>query len=150
MPRDAWTTCLDATTTGMALSVLTEVGRLLESLAESGTPGAIDLRSLPLTDADRQQLEDLLGRGEVHAKLELAGRSDVWETAYPGVWWIRHRGADDRIASEVIEVCPVPGILSTQPEDIRSATDRLRRDLEDLQTPAAPDAGETKVENPHA
>lgn len=150
MPRDAWSTCLDATTTGMALSVLTEIGRLLEALAESGEPGAIDLRSLPLTDADRQQLEDLLGRGEVHARLELAGRSDAWETAYPGVWWVRHRGADERIASEVIEVCPVPDILLVHTEDIRSAADRLRRDLDDLQTPAGPEADETQVETPHA
>ena len=72
---------------------------MLEALAESGQAGSIDLRSLPLSDADRAQLEELLGRGEVQAKLDLAGASEVWETTYPGVWWIRHKGAggQDRV-----------------------------------------------------
>jgi hydrogenase-1 operon protein HyaF len=149
MPRDDRATCLDATTTGMALSVTAEVGRLLEALAASGQPGAVDLRSLPLTDADRQQLQDLLGRGEVRADLELAGRSEVWETAYPGVWWVRHLGADDRIASEEIAVCPVPEILQAHPDDIRAGARRLSQDLAALQAPAAPVPGDTNQETTH-
>jgi hydrogenase-1 operon protein HyaF len=149
MPRDDRATCLDATTTGMALSVMAEVCRLLEALAASGQPGAVDLRSLPLTDADRQQLEDLLGRGEVRADLELAGRSEVWETAYPGAWWVRHLGADDRIASEEIAVCPVPEILQAHPDDIRAGARRLSQDLAALQAPAAPVPGDTNQETTH-
>lgn len=122
--------CQTSRVTGMAQSVLTEVARLLEALAAEGTTGAIDLRSLPLTDADRQQLEEALGRGEVVAELELAGRSSVWETAYPGAWWIRHRGAGDKISSEEIAVCPVPDILVTHAADIESAANRLRRVLD--------------------
>jgi hydrogenase-1 operon protein HyaF len=149
MPRDAQASCLDDTTTGMALSVLAEVGRLLESLALTGQPGAIDLRSLPLTDADRRQLEELLGRGEVSAELELAGRSEVWETSYPGAWWVRHRGAGDRIAAEEIAVCPVPDILLAHPDDIHAAARRVRRDLAALQAPAAPEPGAANMETPH-
>ena len=149
MPRDARATCLDATVTGMALSVLAEVGRLLEALAASGQPGAIDLRSLPLTDADREQLEELLGRGEVQAELELTGRSEVWETAYPGAWWIRHRGAGDRIAAEEIAVCSVPDILLAHPDDIRAAARRLHHDLTTQQAPSAPEAGAANMETPH-
>ena len=149
MPRDAQASCLDNTVTGMALSVLAEVGRLLESLASTGEPGAIDLRSLPLTDADRLQLEELLGRGEVRAELDLAGRSEVWETTYPGAWWVRHRGAGDRIAAEEIAVCPVPEILLAHPDDIRAAARRIRRDLDALQAPAAPEGVATNMEIPH-
>jgi hydrogenase-1 operon protein HyaF len=149
MPRETRASCLDSTVTGMALSVLAEVGRLLESLASTGEPGAIDLRSLPLTDADRLQLEELLGRGEVSAELELAGRSEVWETAYPGAWWVRHRGAGDRIAAEEIAVCPVPDILLAHPDDIHAAARRVRRDLDALQAPAAPEPGATNMEIPH-
>lgn len=142
-------TCLDSHTTGMAWSVLTEVGRLLENLAATGEPGFIDLRSLPLTDTDREELEVLLGRGEVRADLELAGRSEVWETAYPGAWWIRHRGAGDRIAVEEIAVCPVPEILKTHPDDIQAAARRLRQDLQNARPAAAAELSETTLETPH-
>ena len=117
--------CLDGRATGMAGSVLHEVLRLLNALAEDDSTGAIDLRSLPLTAADRTELETLLGRGEVHAELNLAGRSEVRETAYPGVWWIRHLGADERVAAELIAVCPVPDILLAHPEDVRAGARRL-------------------------
>jgi len=122
--------CLAGNVTGMALSVLTEVGRLLEHLAATGEPAAIDLRSLPLTDADRQQLEEWLGRGTVHVELDLVGPSEIWETAYPGAWWIRHRGADDRVSSEEIAICTVPDILPSPAEDIEAAARLLRQDLE--------------------
>ncbi len=122
--------CLSDQATGMALSVLAEVGRMLEALADSGQTSSIDLRSLPLTDADRKQLEDMLGHGEVRAELEVAGKSEVWETSYPGAWWIRHRGAGDMIASEEIAICPIPEILITHPVDIEAAAARVRRELE--------------------
>ena len=141
--------CLDGQSTGMAWSVLAEVGRLLERFAAGGEAGFIDLRSLPLTDADREQLETLLGRGEVRADLDLAGRSEVWETAYPGAWWIRHRGAGDRIASEEIAVCTVPEILKTHSADIEAGARRLRRDLENARPGAAIEPSETTLETPH-
>jgi len=141
MRRGNGASCLDDRTTGMALSVLAEVGQLLDSLAESGEEGAIDLRSLPLTEADRSELEELLGRGEVRAELDIAGDSEIWETAYAGAWWIRHRGAGGKIASEEIAVCPVPEILKTHPVDIATAASRLRQDLE-IKTRTAP-TGET-------
>jgi len=117
-------------TTGMAYSILAEIGQLLTALSERGEAGAIDLRSLPMTDADRGQLEEILGRGEVRAELDLAGDSEVWETSYNGVWWIRHRGAGDKIATEEIAVTPMPEILMTHPADIAAASRRIRQDLD--------------------
>lgn len=119
--------CLDPRSTGMAWSVLGEVLRLLETLADEGPGGTIDLRSLPLTQADRSELESLLGRGEVRAELDLAGRSEIWETAYPGAWWIRHLGAGGHVAAELIAVCPVPDIFVAHPVDVRAGTRRLSR-----------------------
>ena len=130
MKHDSAAPCLSDRATGMALSVIAEIGRMLEALSESGQAGSIDLRSLPLSDADRAQLEEALGQGEVRAELELAGNSEVWETRYPGVWWIRHRGAGDKIATEEISVCAVPEILITHPVDIKAAAGRLREELE--------------------
>ena len=130
MARDSAAPCLSDRATGMALSVLAEIGRMLEALSESGQAGAIDLRSLPLSDVDRAQLEEVLGRGEVRAELDIAGESEVWETTYPGVWWIRHCGADRKIATEEISVCAIPEILMTHPVDIKAAAGRLREELE--------------------
>lgn len=121
--------CLGERPTGMAHSVLAEVGRLLEDLARSGESAAIDLRSLPLTDADRNQLHELLGPGEVSAELEVGGRSTVRETAYAGVWWVTHRGAGDKVASEEIAVCPVPSIIVSHPADIAAAARRIKQTL---------------------
>ena len=130
MARDSAAPCLSDRATGMALSVLAEISRMLEALSESGQAGAIDLRSLPLSEVDREQLEEVLGRGEVRVKLDIAGESEVWETTYPGVWWIRHRGADSKIATEEISVCAIPEILITHPVDIKAAAGRLREELE--------------------
>jgi hydrogenase-1 operon protein HyaF len=129
MKRDAGAPCMTTQSTGMAWSILTEIRQLLDALNEQGTVGSIDLRSLPMTNADREQLENLLGRGEVHAELDLAGTSEVWETAYAGVWWIRHKGAADKIACEEIAVTAIPEILITHPVDIEAAAARLGNEL---------------------
>jgi len=124
----------------MASSVLTEISHLLNNLSTHGESAAIDLRSLPLTRADRMDLGELLGRGEIHAELYLAGTSEVWETRYPGVWWIRHQASDGKILSEEIAVTPIPGILVTHVEDIRSAALRLKEDLALFKEDAYPPA----------
>lgn len=118
------------TVTGMAEAVLREIAALLETFASTGAAAAIDLASLPLTDADREELEKRLGRGEVEAKVSVAGDSEVWETAYAGVWWVRHRGLGGRLACEQIAVTATPDILITDREDARAAARRLARDLE--------------------
>ncbi len=116
--------------TGIARSVLAEIGELLDALAcAGGTPAAIDLLSLPMTEADRVELEALLGRGDVDAKLDIAGPSEVWETGYSGVWWVRHYGANDAVAVERIEITALPDILMSHDDDIAAAAARLRSDL---------------------
>jgi len=143
--RDNGAPCMTGQSTGMAWSILTEIRQLLKALSEKGEAGSIDLRSLPMTDADREQLEEILGRGEVRAELELAGASEVWETAYAGVWWIRHKGAGDRIACEEIAITPIPEILITHPVDIEAAATRLENELS--QGPAATDLHGQDQEN---
>jgi HupH hydrogenase expression protein, C-terminal conserved region len=115
--------------TGLAESLLQEIAQLLTTLGESGQPAAIDLRSLPMTEADRSELEERLGRGEVDILLTVAGKSEIWETQYAGVWWVRHFGADDRVAAERIEITACPQILVTHDADIAAACARLRDEL---------------------
>ena len=132
MNRPAGAHCQTSLVTGMALSIMAEVARMLEALADKGESGSIDLRSLPLTDADRDQLEELMGRGEVKAELEVSGDSTVWETSYPGAWWIRHHGAGGKVSSEEISICPVPAIFSAHPADIEAAVNRIKNAIAEL------------------
>lgn len=121
--------CCAGETTGLAEAVLSEIATLLARFAETGQASAVDLRGLPMTDADRSRLEQLLGHGEVRAEIIVAGRSEVWETSYAGVWWVRHRGADDRIAAEEIVVTRVPAILATHEDDAKASAARLSMEL---------------------
>lgn len=123
--------------TGMARSLLREISRGLSALAETGRRDAIDLRSLPLTAADRHELETALGRGELSITLDLGGSSEIWETRYAGVWWLRHLDGGGRIASETIEITPLPEILASHAEDIAAASVRLAEDLAVLAEEAA-------------
>ena len=103
---------------GMADSLLQEIAERLAAFANAGEASAIDLRSLPMAPSDRDELEERLGHGDVSAMLDVAGRSEVWETGYAGVWWVRHFGAGDAVAAERIEITAVPEILVAHSADI--------------------------------
>ncbi len=112
--------------TGMAESLLQEVARLLERLAGSGETSAIDLRSLPMTEGDRNELAERLGSGEVRILFDVAGTSEAWETAYAGVWWVRHLDAAGRVAAERIEIAPLPEMLEADAADIAVSARQIR------------------------
>ena len=110
-------------------AVLSEIATRLERLAADGTPDVIDVRSLPLSPADRERLQAALGDGEVEATLRVDGESHVRETGTPGVWWIEHRDLRGEPIAELIEIARVPDILDVAPEDIGRAAAALRERL---------------------
>jgi hydrogenase-1 operon protein HyaF len=114
----------------MARAVLAEIADRLEALSTRGLDSVIDLRSLPLTDADLSELSDVLGEGEVSAQIDVIGETEVRETAYAGVWWIRHLGGGGQVAAEEIVISEVPEILRSQAEDIALALGKIRKQLE--------------------
>ncbi len=121
---------------GVSAAVLHEVARLLAQLAaEPALSETIDLHSLPLTDAERAQLRQRLGHGEVDAMLEIAGPTRIVETAYAGVWWVRHADAADRSVLEQIVVARVPALLLAHPDDIADAARRLVAELDGRRAP---------------
>lgn len=119
----------DEMLTGQAEAVLSEIADLLGRLLATGEAGSIDLRSLPLSPADRDWLDEKLGRGEVEITLEAGGRSDLYETAYAGVWKVTHRDTEERVVAEFIEVAYVPAILRPASADIEQAHERLQASL---------------------
>jgi hydrogenase-1 operon protein HyaF len=122
--------CYSNLATGMARAVVAEIADRLQALAASGSESVIDLRSLPLTEADIAELEEWLGEGEVNARIDVIGETEVRETGYAGVWWIRHLGAGQQVAAEEIAITPVPEILRSQAEDVALAASQIRKQLE--------------------
>lgn len=108
------------------LAIASEIARHLDVFLDSGEGASIDLRSLPLAPGDYQALKALLGEGEVSARLDALGPSEVRETAVPGVWWLVHRNAADEVMADLIEITDCPDILRTQKEDLRDGSRRLR------------------------
>lgn len=110
---------------GNALPILHEIRHGLHRLSETGEATIIDLRAIPFGPGDEERLLALLGRGEVEAHLDALGPTRVWESAFPGVWVVDHRNAQDERLVLHIEVSSVPEILRSQVEDVADALTRL-------------------------
>jgi hydrogenase-1 operon protein HyaF len=113
-------------------ALLAEVATLLERLANDGQPGAIDLRSLPLSPADRLSLRRALGDGEVEATMTVDGPSSIRETGVPGVWWVEHHDRDGKVSAEFLDIACVPDLLARAPDEIAVGATELRARLAGL------------------
>ena len=112
-----------------AQPILFEVRHALEALLESGQTSMIDLRSIPLAPGEETAIIETLGQGEVHAHLDALGRSEIYETRYPGVWLVSHYNEAGDLVSRFIEITQLPDILSSQHEDMANALSALTEKL---------------------
>ena len=120
----------DTSSIGNIAALLAEISTMLEQLLSLGTSSMIDLKSLPLSPQEYEQLRFMLGQGEVTARLEAIGPSEIIETRYPGVWWVTHYNVEGDIIADMIEIASVPAILHSQPEDMQAGLERLNAMLE--------------------
>ena len=111
---------------GGVVALLSELVNLLEALAADATAASIDLQSLPMSAADRVQLQQVLGEGEVQSTLTAQGISRIRETGVSGVWWVEHVGQDGELVAESIEVTLIPDILKAAADEIAPAARDLR------------------------
>lgn len=111
---------------GGVSAILTEIATLLERVAATGEAAAIDLRSLPMSPADRSQLLEALGPGEVEITLRADGDSSIRETGLQGVWWTEHRDRNGALVACFIEIARAPEILLVPAEELRRGAQRLR------------------------
>lgn len=118
---------IGAPTTGMAQAVLAELNEHLTELSFSGRQHVIDLTSLPMNDSDKRELELFLGRGEVAVTLQTMGDSQVFETGYSGIWWIKHYNADNQLIAELLEITTLPEIIKSHPEDVQASAVELKK-----------------------
>jgi hydrogenase-1 operon protein HyaF len=112
--------------TGNALAILHEVAEALDELIASGESSAIDLEGVPLSEADYELLRETFAPGEVQARIDAMGPTEVFETIYPGVWWITHYNAEGDIIADVLEIAHVPEVLESHPDDVSEAAARLK------------------------
>ncbi|OOZ40003.1 hydrogenase expression/formation protein, partial [Solemya elarraichensis gill symbiont] len=113
--------------------LLHEVKHALDRLVTEGETSVIDLRSIPLAPGEEERILEILGRGEVVARLNVLGASDVVETEYSGVWVVTHYNDNEETIGRFIEVTRLPEILRSQAEDMAEASERLALRLEDEQ-----------------
>lgn len=123
----------EAYSIGNIRALLAEIAARLEKLDQYGETGMIDLNSLPLAPGEYEQLRQTLGQGEVSARIEAIGASEIIETRYPGVWWVTHYNVEGDIVADMLEITTIPEIIKSQPEDIRTGLELLRVQLDDAQ-----------------
>lgn len=116
-------------TTGNALPVLHEILHALRRLGESGESLTIDLRAIPFGPGDEERLLETLGHGEIRVTMDSLGRTDIWETRFPGVWIVDHRDAEGGRIGLQVEVTDVPALVRTPGDDIRDAVAELEETL---------------------
>jgi len=112
--------------------ILHEIRHALERLLDDGEATAIDLRSIPLAPGEEQILVERLGRGEVSARLDALGPSEIVETRFTGVWLVTHFNDENSIVSRFIEITRVPEVLKAQREDMAHAVAVLTSELSDV------------------
>lgn len=111
--------------TGMVEALMGELAMYLARLAETDEGHIIDLTSLPLNRSDLMELTKRLGQGEISIKLSTIGDSEIFETSYSGIWWIKHFDPDGKLLSEQLEICNIPDIVKAQKYDIQAAAKLL-------------------------
>ena len=112
-----------------ARPLLFEVRHALEELIDSGETSIIDHRSIPLAPGEEETIIETLGQGEVHARLDALGPSEIIETRYAGVWLVTHYNDEEEVVSRFIEITAIPEILKSQDEDMSSALVGLAHEL---------------------
>ncbi len=109
-----------------ALPILVELEAHAESYANDGTPHAINLTLLPLSEAEIGFLEERLGQGRVEVLSRGYGNCQVTSTATPNVWWVRYRNSMGNLILNSLEVVGVPAVVNAAAEDLRDSEERLR------------------------
>jgi len=120
---------------GNVQPILNEVLHALDRLLEADESTVIDLASLPFGPGELEELERLLGEGELAADLDALGQSRIRETACPGVWWLEHRNTAGEIVGRYLEITRVPAILMSQTADIAAGRAILGEQLAAADTP---------------
>lgn len=124
---------LSFVSTGNASPILHEIKHALARLLENGETSVIDLGAMPFAPGDDRDLNEVLGKGEVTAVLNVLGESKIAETGVSGVWRVDHFDEDGNIQARFIEVTFIPDILKSQREDAEAGLEILGARLDEFE-----------------
>ena len=110
--------------------ILHEIRHAMDKLCKLEETSIIDLRSIPLAPGEEDAIIETLGHGEVHARLDALGPSEIYETAYAGVWLVSHFNENNHVVSRFIEITEIPDVLKSQREDVLLALEEIAAELE--------------------
>jgi len=102
-----------------------EIRHALAALLNEGRDTCIDLRGIPLAPGEEERILQRLGRGELRAELTAFGTSEIFETAFAGVWVVSHFDTKGELLGRFVEVTRVPEIVASQVADIAAGLTRL-------------------------
>lgn len=108
-----------------AQALLTEIEDCVSRFAAGGEEVSIDLRCLKSMPEEREMLASLLGHGEVSATIDASGRTELYETSVPCVWWVRHRNSEDEVVGEMIEIAEIPEVMLGDRKAVASGLEAL-------------------------
>jgi hydrogenase-1 operon protein HyaF len=121
--------------TEMAQALLRELADHLESIAQEGGRHVVELTNLPITPQDIILLDRMLGTGEVTATVHASGDTEIRETHFPGLWWVRYLGSEGNLITQQLEIAATPLILEAHADDMRASADAVRKLFDQRQSP---------------
>lgn len=108
-----------------ALPILVELAAHAENYASGGSPHAINLTLLPLSETEIGFLEERLGNGSVEVLSRGYGKCEVKSTATRDLWWVRYYNSMGTLILNSVEVIGVPEVVVAAEEDLRDSAQRL-------------------------
>ncbi len=111
--------------TGNVTPILHQIRHAIEQLLAQNDTMTIDLNAMPFAPGEKDQLQAILGEGEIKAQLNALGKSEIYETQYASVWWVAHYNSNDNLMGQFIEITWLPEILRSQAEDVGHALSQL-------------------------
>ncbi len=113
-----------------AVPILYEIYENLKEFLKTGKRYTIYTNKIPLTEEDRQFLNEVLGEGNVKIKIDSKLQPAEWrETGISGVWIGIIYDNNKNPVLETIEITDFPELAKSQREDIEISVKELENVL---------------------
>lgn len=110
----------------MTKTVMAEISAALQRLYREGESYTIFINKMGLSQAEREEIYEQLGQGNISVKIENTAEPAEWrESGIAGVWFGVFYAFNGNPMLETIEVNFFPAIASAQQEDIDAGLKRL-------------------------
>lgn len=116
-----------------APSLLAELDDRRQRLEPGDPPHVVNLTLLPLTEADSQHLDAVLGAGRVRILSRGYGNCRITNLRLAHGWRVTYFNSTDINILDTLEVCRVPEVACAAAEDLHDSAERLHEVLQWVQ-----------------